>query len=795
MMAIDFPKIDRIFEKAEAEGRDFLLEPEVYGMLRAAGLGLPKYAFIPKGRAVSARTLASFRSDELVLKIVSPLIQHKTDVGGVAFVRTTAAAVNAGLARLAAEVPGRFLAWAKAHPQGHPENLDFESVAAGIRGVLLVEKVDYEKFGFGTELLVGLRNSREFGPIVSAAAGGVEVEYLNERLKEGRAVAIASAHLSSRADIILRLSSLAVYDKLVKPFRGRPAPLAAEALGDAVARFLELAARYSAFGPSSRFVIEEAEVNPFVVRNGSLVPLDGLCRFSRRHLNVRGRPGADIRPLLRPESVAVIGVSEKMNLGRIILRNILKMGFAPERVTVIKPGVASIDGCPCVPTVADLPETVDLFVLTLAAEPCVPVMEELVGLGKARSVIIIAGGLGEKEGTQSVERRIVELLASSRAAGRPTPVVNGGNCLGIYSKPGRCDTTFLPERKLRFPKTDRSDLVYISQSGAFMICRIASLRRTEPLYGISLGNQIDLRVSDFLNFLKDEREARVFAIYVEGFKPGDGYLLARAAREILKTEGRSVVLYKGGRTPEGRLATSGHTASVAGDYDVARSVLEAAGVLVAETISEFETSIAGLMALEGKQVRGNRVGLLSNAGFESVIMSDSLGDGERLELAEFTAATKAKLGRVLAPLGIDRLQDIKNPLDVTPVADDDAFAACARAILEDPGVDCAVISAVPMTPAMQTLAPADGHEENIFDPGSVSSRLIELFRTTAKPFVVNVDGGFEYDPLVAHLEDGGLPVFRRCDEAVAFLRRFVASRLRAGRKRGRRSMARDIRFC
>ncbi len=551
--------------------------------------------------------------------------------------------------------------------------------------------------------------------------------------------------------------------------------------------FLELAAHYSPFAGGDGYVIEEAEVNPFVMTGGALVPLDGLCRFSRVHVDVHDRPVAGIGKLLRPESAAVIGVSEKMNLGRVILRNILKMGFERSRVYVVKPGLAEIDGCRCVPTVADLPETVDLFVLTLGAEQCEGVVRDLVDHGKARSAIIIAGGMGEKQGTQSIEGRIQAILAEGRAAGRITPVVNGGNCLGIYSRPGRYDTTFIPEYKLRFPKSERPELVHISQSGAFMICRISRMDRLEPLYAVSLGNQIDLRVSDYLNHLKDDPAARIFAVYVEGFKPGDGYLTAKAAREILKTPGRYVVAYKSGRTPEGRLATAGHTASVAGEYGVCRAVLEDAGVIVAESLAEFDAFISILPVLGSRVAAGNRVGLISNAGFECVVLSDNLKNGERLELAAFSEATRKRLGEILAPAGIDKLQDVKNPMDTTPTADDAAFAECARAIMDDPGVDCGVISPVPMTRAMQTLPAGEGHAESIAAPGSTPSRLIEIHRTTAKPMAVCIDAGRDYDPMAEMLEAAGLPVFRRSDEAVRFMRRLAAAQLRLKALYGRTS--------
>jgi len=785
-MAINFKNIDKIFEKAEKDGRDFLLEQEVYSVLNEAGIRTPKCVFVAKGKKVGKKDLAGFKTPELALKIVSPRIVHKTDVGGVMFVKNSPAAVRAGFQKMPAAVPQKFLNWVKKYENPGPGRaLSREAVAEDIRGILICEQIEYEKFGFGSELLMGIRNSREFGPIVTLGAGGVEVEYLNERIREGKATSIGSAHLLQKKDVLSHLEPLAVYDKLVKPFRGKAPALAAKDLRDTYFHWRELAAHYSPFRPGRRFVIEEAEANPFVVKAGKLIPLDGLCRFSRSHVDIRNRPLAAIRHLLHPRSIAVIGVSERMNLGHIILNNILGQGFPRENVYVVKPRIAEIEGCRCVPSVADLPTTVDLFVLTLAAEQSYDVMLDLIAHGKARSVIIIAGGIGEKKGTRGLEENIVKLIAESRKKGKLTPAVNGGNCLGIYSKPGKYDTTFVPEYKLKWPKGPQSSLVYISQSGAFMISRVSKLRHLAPLYGISLGNQIDLRVSDYLQYLKDEDEAKVFAVYIEGFKPGDGYALAEAASKILRKKGRSIVVYKSGRTPEGRLATSSHTASVAGDYGVCKAVLEETGVIVADSIFEFENFLKGLLCPAGKKIGGNRVGLISNAGFESVIMSDSIKNRETLALASFSDATKERLRRILGPLGIDRLQDIKNPLDVTPIADDEVFVECARAMLEDPNVDCAVISPVPMTVAMQTLAPGNGYVESVYNSESTSSRLIELFRNTEKPFVANIDAGADYDPMAAQLEQAGIPTFRRSDDAVKFLRTYVNAGLRIQKLYGR----------
>jgi acyl-CoA synthetase (NDP forming) len=758
----------RVLEEAEKDGRDFLLEPEVYRVLRDAGITAPRHLFIPVGRSVTGPALRALGTGDVVIKIVSPLIIHKSDVGGVAFAKAGAAAVNKACAGMLRTVLSRFRG---------PEK---RRIGDSVRGFLVAEKVVFEDVGFGSEILLGLRNTREFGAVLTMGGGGLDVEYMNERLQKGRAAAIAAVPLLAEDKALGLLEPLAFFGKVAAGFRGRKPRVSPSVLVETLLRFRDLAAAFSPSSPLSPFVLEEAEVNPFVVRRGRLLPLDGVCRFSREKTAPSARPKEAIGGLLRPGSIGIIGVSEKMNVGHIILNNILKNGFPPERVVVIKPGLEEIEGCRCVPSVEAMPATVDLFVLTLAAEQCFEVMNDLVEHGKARSVILIAGGMGEKEGGASIEDRIREVLREGRRKGRITPVVNGGNCLGVISKPGRYDTTFIPEHKLPRPKSPRSDMAVISQSGAFMICRMSKLPAIEPLYAVSLGNQLDLTASDYMDFLKDDPEVRLFSVYMEGFKPGDGLAFARAVREITAS-GRAVLVYKAGRSPEGRSATSSHTASVAGDYGVFRAVLEQAGAVVAEDLFEFESFMKGLSFLAGRPVRGRRVGLISNAGFECVMLADNLKNGARLELAAFTPETRERILTALRPLGIDRLQDVHNPLDVTPVADDAVFVDCARAILEDPGVDCAVVSNVPLTPAQQTLPAGGGHREDMTRSGSFASRLIELFRSTEKPLVVNIDAGELYTPLAEFLEASGIPVFRRADEAVRFLRDYVGSLSRARR--------------
>ncbi len=778
-MDIDFRKINRVFRTAEREKRNFLLEHEVYRILQAIRIRTPECFFIGRGQRVTGKDLSRFKRDTLVLKVVAPIIVHKTDVGGIRFVNRIEGDVNRACQEMMKAIPRKYQAWVRTFPEtGEKGVLSLKAIEEEIKGFLLCEMVEYDRTGFGTELLMGLRNTREFGPVVSMGVGGVEIEYLSKRIKEGKAVSIASGHLLQRKDIIRILEPLAVYDKLVGKVRGREALITREELVETYFRFSKLAAYYSPYEARHPFVIEEIEVNPFVAREKKLIALDGMCRFSREHLRPKKQRFEEIEFLLKPRSIGIIGVSEKMNVGHIILNNILKEGFYRWDVFVVKPGVKEIEGCTCVPSIAKLPKTVDLFILTVAAEQNFAVMRDLIKHQKARSAIIIAGGIGEKRGTQELEKRIKRLLERGIRNGKLTPVVNGGNCLGIYSKPGRYDTTFVPEYKLPRLTGRGTNLVYLSQSGAFMISRISKLPNIEPLYAISIGNQIDLTVSDYLNYFRGDEEAKVFGIYMEGFLPGDGLALARAAREIVRQEGKMIVLYKAGRTPEGKEATASHTASVAGDYEVARSVLDEVGVIVADTIFEFENYVRNLSFLANKVIRGNRIALISNAGFECVTMADNLKNDLEFKLAPLSSKTVKRITAALASLGIHRIQDVRNPLDTTPVADDATFAACVQAMLEDENVDCAVVSPVPMTPSMQTLTPGRLHNENLYHPGSIVMRLIDIFHKTDKPFVVNIDAGNLFMPVINCLEQAGVPTFRRSDIAVNFLRKYINNRLR-----------------
>ena len=290
---------------------------------------------------------------------------------------------------------------------------------------------------------------------------------------------------------------------------------------------------------------------------------------------------------------------------------------------------------------------------------------------------------------------------------------------------------------------------------------------------ITVGNQMDITVGDYLHHLKDNYEIDTFAVYVEGFKELDGRRFLEAAHEITAS-GRSVILYRAGRTPAGSRATASHTASIAGDFAVTRALAEEAGVMMAETIDDFEDLIVLCCQLRDKTVTGRRLGALSNAGFECVAIADN---HRGFELSRFSDETRTALDDVLRTGRLDRVVDINNPLDLTPMADEESYEAAVRAVLQDRNVDVAIVGCVPLTPALSTLERGEPHEENVESGDALPARVGGLLRETEKAGVVVIDGGSAYDTLANMFVQRRIPTFRSADRALRILDRYCSFRL------------------
>jgi acyl-CoA synthetase (NDP forming) len=724
-----------LVRRAREEGRKALLETEGLELLERIGIQVPAYHFVRRDHSIEDIDLKHIRSTAVVVKVVSPEILHKSDVGGIRIVPCSTDQVNRAIAAMQADLD-RF----------------------PIEGFLVLEKIEYDRSP-GGELLAGLRWAEDFGPVLTFGAGGVFTEYLNERLGEG-GVGVASASAAGPGTVAAMVARSSVAPMIDGSLRNQPPRVDPDTLHNLLQKLLE-------FGLESMPAqIREFEINPLVLSPDGPVALDVLISLGEPLPAARPEPPLHkIGNLLHPRSIGIIGVSSRINPGRIILKNTVREGFDRSRIYVVKPGLDEIEGCRCVPDIAALPEPVDLFILAVDAAQTPAVVEELVRLRSAESLIVIPGGMEERNGSEEQVGRVLKALIDSRETSWQGPVINGGNCLGVRSKPGNYDTLFIPDYKLPDPPSKVSSIAMISQSGAFAVAQASKLGRINPKYLATIGNQTDLTAADYLTYLKDDSEIQLFACYVEGFKPGDGLRWLEAAREITRS-GRTVLLYRAGRTTAGAQASASHTASIAGDYQVTRQLAVEAGAVVARSLAEFDDLIRLFTFLEGRKPAGNRLGALSNAGFECVAMADSLGP---FQLADLDEATCQRLAGLFRACRIDGIVSVQNPLDLTPIMNDELYEEAVKAVLLDPGVDVGLVGCVPLTAALNTLPAGDRHTEDMASGGSIVTRLGRLKQECDKPWVAVVDAGRMYDPMAAALTDLEIPTFRTADRALRLL--------------------------
>jgi acyl-CoA synthetase (NDP forming) len=743
-----FEGIQQLLHNVAAEGRTQLREHEVYAIVEIAGaISPPKHFFVPAGGEATKDMLDGIPGQRVVLKVVSSQIVHKSDSGGVVFAPRSLDEVNRSIRQLVKQ----------------------QGAIGPVDGVLVVEFVEHDDAGFGKELFVGIRASREFGPVIAAGVGGVDTEYLAERMKPGQAVAKALALDVTASEFLDLFRATAAYNVLSGQARGHRRLISDGELLRCFRGFIELARRFFVQEDGEPEQLVELEVNPFALARQRMIPLDGRARLGNPSSAARPRPMGKIDKLIQPKSIAIVGVSSKrVNFARQILRNILDCGFDSKHLCAIHPEMQTIDGVPCYPSISEGPLNIDLLVVAAASESVPSILEEAISCGRVASVVLIPGGLGETESSAALQERIRTLLHDSRERPDRGPVVLGGNCMGVRSRPGNYDTFFVPPEKLD-PRRDQppSPVALITQSGAFAITRLSNLESVNPLITATIGNQIDLTVADITRTIGARKDIHVLGIYVEGFNDLDGVEFVEAVRAATRS-GKVVIFYKAGRTAPGRSATAGHTASLAGDYDVCQAAAAQAGAIVVDTFKEFEQLVELATLFHEKKVNGRRIGAISNAGFETVGMADTIqGPRYHVEIADLTNASKDRINESVAAAGLEKLVTVRNPLDLNPMAGEAVYEEAILTMLDDPNVDAVVASIVPFTPELRTMP------QDLENGRSLAHRIPEIFRAASKPLAVVVDAGAPYDVFARRLRSAGVPVFPSCDQAIRSLGRYL----------------------
>ncbi|HLB31022.1 MAG TPA: CoA-binding protein, partial [Gammaproteobacteria bacterium] len=498
-----------------------------------------------------------------------------------------------------------------------------------------------------TNITAGIRRLRDFGMVIEAGIGAEDLRIYGEALRRGQAAATALTGLTDARAFLESFRGTVAYRRLTDGTDAQGQALDG-VLETCFENLLGIANDLSPDRPDTHWVIEELELTLATSDQKQLLPGGCRCRFTRNPPVRAARPIGKIDKLLHPQSIGIVGVSAtKMNFGRIILNNIVGSGYDKNRLRIIRPGETEIDGVQCVDSFEAMSGKLDLIIMAVAADAAFSMVDEIIRTDAADSVMLIPGGLGETKNSREPTALMVEKIDAAHRQPGGGPIFLGGNCLGVISHPGNYDSWFVPAERLPRPRIkQRRNTALISQSGAFMVTRLGKHPWLDPAYMIADGNQNDISHSDLLRYFNTRDEIEVIGVYIEGFRDLDGMAFAHAVREAV-LKGKQIVIYKVGRTESGRNAAIGHTASTAGDFTLAETLLSQAGAIVTNDLSDFTDLLYVADCLHHKRINGNRLGTISGAGFEAVAMADNIElDGFAMEMATLAPETVARLEQI-----------------------------------------------------------------------------------------------------------------------------------------------------
>lgn len=350
-------------------------------------------------------------------------------------------------------------------------------------------------------------------------------------------------------------------------------------------------------------------------------------------------------PLFQPKTVAVVGASTKgAALPNVFIRRLREFGY-PGAIYPIHPSAPEIDGLPAYRSLAETPQAVDYAYIAIAAAQVPPLLRE--ARGRVRFAQVISSGFGEVDEGKELQQ---ELTAAARAGGMR---LIGPNCLGIHTPRGGVTFTEIGPR-------ETGSVGIISQSGGLGtdIIRRGYARGLQFSGLITVGNCADVGPNELVEFYLADPQTRVIGMYIETAKDG------RRLFEILRDAGgaKPVVVLKGGRTQQGRMAAASHTGSLAGDDRVWVALSRQTGCVMVDTLDQFIDALLIFQTLT-PQLRHptRRVVLFGNGGGASVLATDffaRLG----LDVTPFEKPTIDRLAALKLPPGTS----ITNPVD-TPV--------------------------------------------------------------------------------------------------------------------------------
>jgi len=682
---VDSEKVRRIFDDNVQKGSKIITEESAKSILSEYGIKVPEYSI------VTSDSEALVKSREigfpLVAKIVSDQILHKTDVQGV----------KVGLQN-EEETKEAFL---DMHGRLSKEY--------DVKGVLLEKMVPK-----GIELIVGLQNDPQFGPVIMLGLGGIYTELFKD---------ISFRVLPITKEDALDMINDLKGNKILKGFRGSE-PVDLDILCDAIVKIGNL-------GTDMAKYIDSVDFNPIIVYPQDYYVVDAkiLLKTNVNEDTIsKSVPDSSYMDIFfNAKSIALIGASPEENkVGNSVLKSLSKYDYKGKIFPVNAKGYDHILDLKAYKSLDAIDEPVDLVIVTVDLK-FVPDILETCGKKGIHNMVIISGGGKELGGERAeIEQKIKDL--SSKLHVR----IIGPNCIGMFNGENRLDCAFQGHERMIRPK--KGNVAFLSQSGTIGI----AFMETSDSFGmskmISYGNRSDVDEADMIWYLSEDPKTSVIGLYVEGL--GDGRKFMNTAKNVIKDKKKPIVVFKNGRSQRGAKQAESHTGSLGGSYSVVKGAFDQAGII---SVDSYEELTGSLKALTWQPIpKGNRVALVTN-GAGPVIAAIDHFERLSLKIAEMSEESKKKFHEHYPSTYV-----IGNPLDVTGSANADDYKFAIQTFLDDPEVDIIM---------PWFVFQDDPLEETIVNI------LADFQKQKKKPILIGALGGPFTQEISKRIEENNVPVY------------------------------------
>ncbi len=568
----------------------------------------------------------------VALKIESPDILHKTEIGGVA--------LNIKSMK---ELEDAYEMIVDSIEKNKPE--------AEIEGVRVQEMQMT-----GHELIIGYNNDPVFGPIIMLGMGGIFTEVVEDVVF--RLLPITLKDASKMVD------SLRFSDILFKGFRNVP-KVSKDMLVRLICKVadmaLDLESNITSFDLNPVIVWD----NEYRVVDFKIVSSNGKNKFNKQEIDI-----SNLDEFFNASSIALVGAS-KLNdrIGGLVLDSLLQSKYKG-KIYPINPKYDNIRGLKSYKSILDVPDRVDLVVFTISLSKIPTILKECSRKNISNAIIISAGGkeIGEIE----IEDKIRHVASDYGIR------VIGCNCLGVFDGNSRVDTLFQPYEHMKRPSSGSISL--ITQSGTVGISYLELLNGYGVSKFVSYGNRIDVDEGDLIEFLAKDPHTKVISIYIEGLEKGSKFF--DAAKKASKD--KPVIVYKAGRTLKASKASLSHTGFLVGTHNLIKGVLDQANIVQVDSLESLIASAKTLSVYP--RVKRNNALIITNGAGTIIQAIDKIIEQNKLKLAELSESSVYNLKEIFPDHVI-----IGNPIDLTGTATNEQYEIAIKTAVSDCNVDIIMV--------------------------------------------------------------------------------------------------------